>query len=80
VEDDRAPRRQLHGYVSDPARDGWYDFSAAHGTNVTALMEATGILLANYSKKRTEALPAWLRQLLKESKSVASARSSRRRG
>jgi hypothetical protein len=45
------PRRQLHGYVSAQARDGWYAFAEAHGTNVTALLEALGIELGKAAKK-----------------------------
>ena len=40
------PRQQLHGYISTPARDGWYQFASAQGVNVTALLEALGLVLA----------------------------------
>jgi hypothetical protein len=79
VPDDRQPRRQLHGYVSNAARDGWYDFSERHGTNVSALLEAIGVLLGENRDKKTSALPAVLRSAVKDAQAVASSRSSRRR-
>lgn len=72
------PRQQLHGYVSTEARDGWYRFAAAHGINVTALMEAIGADLARYSQP-DQRLPTWLRHVVSEARAVASSRSSRRR-
>lgn len=77
--DDRSPRQQLHGYVSTEARDGWYDFAERHGTNVTALLEATGVMLGKHAKRESRRLPAWLQDLLVDARWVASSRSSRRR-
>ena len=75
------PRRQVHGYISTAAHDGWYRFAERQGTNVTALLEATGLLLAEHAKARDRrALPTWLRQLLANAQAIASSRSSRRRG
>lgn len=76
---DRSPRQQLHGYISAESRDGWYDFAESHGTNVTALLESTGVLLGKYAKRETRRLPTWLNNLLVEARLVASSRSSRRR-
>ena len=73
------PRRQIHGYVSTEARDGWYEFAAAHGTNVTALLESCGALLGREAAKPAKQLPTLLRQLLTEAQLIASSRSSRRR-
>lgn len=69
----------MHAYVSTEARDGWYAFAERHGTNVTAMLEATGILLAGQAKTEQRRLPAWLRGLLADARLVASSRSSRRR-
>ena len=79
MDQDHPPRQQLHGYVSTEARDGWYDFAESHGTNVTALLEAVGVLLGKHAKRERRRLPTWLRQLLADSQLVASSRSSRRR-
>jgi hypothetical protein len=72
-----APRRQIHGYVSKEARDGWYGFAERHYVNVTALLEAMGLRLAEVDEDGR--LPTWLRQLVHEAREVAGARSSRRR-
>lgn len=74
--DDR-PARQLHGYVSVEARDGWYRFAEAHHTNVTALLEAVGRMLGGMAG--SESLPPAIRQVVKEAQLVAGARSSRKR-
>jgi hypothetical protein len=74
-----SPGQQLHGYVSSEARDGWYQFSDRHGTNVTALLEAVGVLLAQHSRDERRALPPWLRRVLVDAQEVASSRSTRRR-
>ncbi len=74
--DDRKPRRQLHGYVSDQARDGWYGFAEHRGTNVTALLEAVGVALGQHARDKT--LPAWLREIVADAQAVASSRSTRR--
>jgi hypothetical protein len=79
VQDRPQPRRQLHGYVSTEARDGWYSFAAAHGTNVTALLEACGELLGRETSKSARELSPVLRQLVSEAQLIASSRSSRRR-
>lgn len=75
--DDGLPRRQLHGYVSIEAREGWYRFADAHHTNVTALLEAVGLALGRLAPSDT--LPPVLRAAVKEAQTVAGARSSRRR-
>lgn len=72
-----APRRQLHGYVSDGARDGWYEYAAANGTNVTALLEAFGILLGK--QVDLEQQSAVLKQVTEQARRIASTRSTRRR-
>lgn len=71
------PRRQLHGYVSKEARAGWYDFAEANHTNVTALLEAMGLMLAELVE--VARLPGYARELVAEAQRVAGARSSRRR-
>ena len=70
------PRRQLHGYVSVQARDGWYRFAEANHTNVTALLEAMGVKLDAVLKSGN--VPPVLREVAKEAQRVAGARSSRR--
>ncbi|MDQ3576192.1 MAG: hypothetical protein M3443_01010 [Actinomycetota bacterium] len=78
-DDDRPqPRQQLHGYVSTAARDGWYAFAASHGVNVTALLEAIGLTLAEQAEAETR-LPPWLRHAVSEARAIASSRSSRQR-
>lgn len=79
MDSDHTPRQQLHGYVSTEARDGWYDFAEQHGTNVTALLEATGLLLGKNAERDRRRLPAWLRELLAQAQEIASSRSSRQR-
>ena len=71
------PRRQLHGYVSKEAREGWYGFAEDNHVNATALMEAMGLRLAG--ARSAGRLPTWLRELVREAQEVAGARSSRRR-
>lgn len=70
------PRRQIHGYISKEAREGWYGFAEDNYVNVTALLEAMGLRLAEH--REIERLPTWLRELVHEAKKVAGARSSRR--
>lgn len=72
------PRQQLHGYISTPARDGWYQFAAAQGVNVTALLEALGLVLAEQAGPEAR-LPLWLRHVVRDAQAVASSRSSRHR-
>ena len=79
VEESSGPRYQLHVYISKEARDGWYEFSATHGTNVTALLEAVGMVLGEHAKTPEPKLPSWLRQAVSKARSIASSRRSRRR-
>lgn len=79
VTEEHPPRRQLHGYVSTPARDGWYDFAEQQGTSVTALLEAAGLLFREQTNDTTHPLPAWMRTLSAQARSIASSRSSRTR-
>lgn len=72
------PRQQLHGYISSQAREGWYQFAAAHGVNVTALLEVIGLTLAEHVGGEGK-LPTWLRPVVTEARAVASSRSSRHR-
>ena len=72
------PRQQLHGYVSTPARDGWYKFASAQGVNVTALLEALGLVLAEQTAEEAK-LPIWLRHVVRDARAIASGRSSRQR-
>ena len=74
-----APRRQLHGYVSTEARDGWYSFAEAQGVNVTALMEALGSVFAEHAKTPSTKLPPLLKSAVSEARTIASGRSTRRR-
>ena len=71
------PRRQIHGYVSKEAREGWYGFAEDNSVNVTALLEAMGVRLGEM--RDANRLPMWLRELVQEARQVAGARSSRRR-
>ena len=79
VPPNRPPRQQLHAYVSTEARDGWYGFAEANGANVTALLEATGILLGGHADTTDpRRLPPWLKSLVANAKEIASIRSTRR--
>ena len=68
----------MHAYVSTAARDGWYAFSARHDVNVTALLEALGLALAEQTSTQQQ-LPPLLRRAVSEAREIASARSSRAR-
>jgi hypothetical protein len=72
------PRRQLHGYVSNEARDGWYRFAEANDTNVTALLEAFGLQLGELATGKTSAPPV-IRHVVAKARRVAGRRSTRRR-
>ena len=71
------PRRQIHGYVSKKARDGWYGFAEDNSVNVTALLEAMGVRMGEL--RRAERLPTLFREIVREAMEVAGSRSSRRR-
>ena len=71
------PRRQLHGYLSTEAWNGWYGFAERYGVNVTALLEAIGVKLARLNVPENR-LPTWIRQIVRDARVVASSRSSRR--
>ncbi len=66
-------------YVSTEARDGWYEFAEHYGVNVTSLVEAMGVRLGQASGPEGK-LPVWLRDLVRDARSVASSRSSRANG
>ena len=70
----KAPRQQLHGYISTEARAGWYRFAEQHDTNVSALLEAVGLLLAEHVDKP----PTLLQRIIRDARLIASSRSSRR--
>lgn len=67
-------RRQLHGWVTVEALDGWQQFADRNGTNVTALMEALGRHLAVFE---STPLPKEWRQVVGEAQRIAGNRSSR---
>ena len=64
--------------ITDEAHDGWRDFAAVHGANVTALVEASGMVFARLVDSPEEKLPPLLRQTLQEARRIAAARSARR--
>lgn len=72
-------RRQLHGWVTAEALDGWQRFAEHHGTNVTSLMEAVGQELRRFADQPSRELPEALLDLVRRSQQVAGARSSRAR-
>ena len=43
--------------ISDEAHDGWRNFAAIHGANVTALVEAIGLAMAEFTDQDEEQLP-----------------------
>lgn len=72
-------RRQLHGWVSSGALDGWQGFARAHHTNVTALLEALGHQLAAVEEQPVHRLPVFLREAVKQAQQIAGSRSTRSR-
>ena len=72
-------RSQIHGYLSEEARAGWYRFAERHGTNVSALLEALGLALHANSGGKKKALPPLLKEVVGEAQAIASSRSSRGR-
>jgi len=75
-----ASRPQIHGYLSEEARAGWYRFAERHGTNVSALLEALGLALDANRGGKKKALPPLLKEVVGEARAIASARSGRGRG
>jgi hypothetical protein len=65
--------------ISDEAHDGWRDFAAVHGANVTALVEASGLTFARLLDDPEDKLPPMLRATVQEARRIAAARSARRR-
>ena len=68
-------RRQLHGWVSVEALNGWQRFAEQQGTNVTALMEAIGRHLAEVAS--LEATPSPWKTIVRAAQRIAGTRSSR---
>jgi hypothetical protein len=68
----------MHVVISEESYDGWRQFCAIHGTNMTALAEAIGVALAGYEGPEGR-LPPMLRAMLVESRRIAAERASRRR-
>jgi hypothetical protein len=64
--------------VTAESHDGWASFCAAHGTTMTALAEAIGLVLGELDNPEAQ-LPPLLRQTLAESRRIAAERVSRRR-
>src|SRR3954454_9520462 len=75
-----AASRQLHCFLSDEAHAGWNGFAARQGTNVSALLEAMGLVLETDRAGKKKAMPPFLRKGVGEARAIASARSSRGRG
>jgi hypothetical protein len=69
-------RRQLHGWVSVEALDGWQRFADLQGTNVTALLESFGQYLAELPPGK---MPQVIAEIVRRSQQVAGTRSSRAR-
>lgn len=64
--------------ISDEAHDGWRNFAAIHGANVTALVEAIGLTMGHLDDPE-EKLPPLLRSTVQEARRIAAKRSARRR-
>jgi hypothetical protein len=64
--------------ISDEAHDGWREFAAVHGANVTALVEASGLAFARILDDPEEKLPPMLRNTVQEARRIAAKRSARR--
>jgi len=72
-------RAALNVSISQQAHDGWRDFAAVHGANVTALVEAIGLTLASLDDPEAN-LPPLLRATIKQARLIDAERRSRRRG
>jgi hypothetical protein len=67
----------LHVTISDEAHDGWRNFCAVHGINITALAEAIGLSLGQLDDPETE-LPPQLRETVIRARRIAAERIRRR--
>lgn len=67
----------LNVSISTDAHDGWRDFAAIHGANVTALVEAIGLTLADLEGPEPS-LPPLLRSAVQRARRIAADRGSRR--
>ena len=65
--------------ISDEAHDGWRNFAAIHGANVTALVEAIGLAMAEFTDQDEEQLPDLARETVQQARRIAAQRSARRR-
>jgi hypothetical protein len=70
-------KRQMHGWVTPEAMAGWRGFAKANSTNVTALMEAFGHLLARAEEQPINRMSPLLREVVREAQRVAGDRSTR---
>jgi len=71
-------RAALNVSISREAHDGWRDFAAIHGANVTALVEAIGLTLAGLDDPEAK-LPPLLRATVRQARLIDAERRSRRR-
>ena len=74
-----AGRSSLNVVISDGAHEGWRTFAAIHGANVTALVEAIGLAMAELDDPEDK-LPPLLRATVQDARRIAAKRSARRRG
>jgi len=72
-------KRQMHGWVTEEALAGWRDFARANSTNVTALMEALGHVLAKAEEQPINRLSPVLRDVVHQAQQLAGSRSTRTR-
>lgn len=70
-------RRHLGGLVTAHARDGWHEFAAVHGVDVTALLELLGHWLADQDEP-TARLPEPWRSIIPEARALGARRRARR--
>ena len=68
----------MHVVITEEAHDGWRHFCAMYGTNITAMIEAIGLTMAQLDAPESR-LPPMLRATLHESRRIAAERASRRR-
>ena len=73
------PRKQLSpAWVTEEARDGWHDFCDNHGCgSLAALIEASGMFLAERADTPTHELEPLLQQLVADARRIHKERRPR---
>jgi len=70
-------RRHLGGLVTARAHDGWHEFAAVHGVDVTTLLELVGDWLGEQDAPAGRLPEPW-RSIIPEARALGARRRSRR--